>query len=515
MRRKTFAWLAGGALALAAVGCNDFLTGEGVDKTPNAATKLDDAGPLYVSLQAGASVIFESAIARTAAMYVQQVSGINRQQQGFDFYNTGAGDIDPSWIQVFGAGGASDARRIQEIARAQHDSLYVGIAKVWEAMIVGEAASVFGDIPYSQAFDSDKYPKPVFDEQMQVYAEVQTQLDSAINVFLAAAPAQGSGSSNQGPNGFLPRGSRRNFEITFLDRSTPTDLRDAYLAVAHTLKARFYMHTAEVDPSAYAKALLETAKGINDPSGDMLLFHAVSPSGSNNVWVQFQQTRTDLGPGAALVNLMTKRIEAGTDTPDRFDYYFYSFEDAPDPCRPFTSCEGFRPGANVVLPGGGGTVDFNWMNNNAETRQPIVTFAENKLIAAEAAFHAGGQAAAQSYLDAVRARQNYGDTTFVAQTPIPATLQNIMEEKYIDLYLNIESWNDYKRTCLPYIAPAPSSTSSDQTRAEVPGRLPYGLSEINTNGKNIPGGVTANGRNDNDPKACPTLNYTTSSPTAY
>jgi starch-binding outer membrane protein, SusD/RagB family len=521
MRTTTFSCLAAGALALATAGCNDFLTGDGVDRTPNAATDLTEAGPLYVSLQAGASLVFEGAIARTAAMYVQQVSGINRQQQGFDFYNTGAGDIDPSWIQLFGAGGASDARRMQDIARKQNDSLYVGIAKVWEAMFVGEAASVFGAVPYGEAFQSDKYPTPAFDPQLQVYAEVQTQLDSAITVFLAAKPATNSASTNQGPSGFLPRGAQRSFEITYAGRD-PADLRDAYLKVAHTLKARFYLHTAEKDPSAYAKALAETKKGIDDPADDMLLFHAADPSGSNNVWVQFQQTRTDLGPGAAIVNLMKSRVTAGTDTPDRFDYYFVNFFSG-DPCRPVAECLGFRPGLNIALPGGStgsedrfpNTVDFNWVNLNPETKQPVVTFAENQLIAAEAAFRTGGQGSAQPYLDAVRASQNYGETTFPAQKPIPATLQNIMEEKYIDLYLNIESWNDYKRTCLPYLAPAPSNTTSSQPRTEIPGRLPYGLSEVNTNGKNIPSGVTANGRNDNDPTACPALNYTTSNPRAY
>ena len=78
MRRTTSTWLASGALALVAAGCGNFLTGPGVDKTPNAATSLTEAGPLYVSLQAGAAVIFEGPIPRTTAMYVQQVSGFNR-----------------------------------------------------------------------------------------------------------------------------------------------------------------------------------------------------------------------------------------------------------------------------------------------------------------------------------------------------------------------------------------------------------------------------------------------------
>jgi hypothetical protein len=511
MRRKTSTWLASVALALVAAGCGNFLTGPGVDKTPNAALALDDAGPLYISLQAGSAVIFEGPIARTAAMYDQQVSGINRQQQGFDFYNIGTGDIDPAWIQVYSAGGASDARRVQDIARKQNDSLYIGVAKVWEAMIIGEAASVFGDVPYSQAFQSEKFPTPAFDPQLTVYDEVQTQLDSAINVFLAATPATSSAGTNQGPTGYLPRGNRRHFELSYID-VTPTKLRDYYLAVAHTLKARFYLHTAEGDATAYARALAQSDLGIKSPAGDLLIYHDENNGGSNNAWNQFYNNRTDQSAGAAIVNLMKQRVAAGIDTPDRFDFYFdcesdtYAQGDGGD----ITSCEGWRPGANTTLPGGGGNTDFSFVAADAGFKQPLVTFAENQLIGAEAALQSGNPAKAQTLLNSVRATQNYGEETFPSQTVIPATLRNIIEEKYIDLFLNIESWNDYKRTCIPFLAPAPANSTSGETRAEIPGRLPYGLSEVNTN-PNVPN-VSANGRNANDPAACPTLTYSTPAP---
>jgi len=104
---------------------------------------------------------------------------------------------------------------------------------------------------------------------------------------------------------------------------------------------------------------------------------------------------------------------------------------------------------------------------------------------------------------------------------LPATLQNIIEEKYVTLFLNPEVWNDYKRTCFPSIAPAPTSSApgSAPRTTPIPGRLPYGLSEINAN-PNLPTtsstGVTISttSQNPNDPNACPVLNYTSSSPLA-
>ena len=46
-----------------------------------------------------------------------------------------------------------------------------------------------------------------------------------------------------------------------------------------------------------------------------------------------------------------------------------------------------------------------------------------------------------------------------------------MEEKYVTLFLNIEAWNDYKRTCLPALAPAPTALGNT---LRGPTRFPVG-----------------------------------------
>jgi hypothetical protein len=149
---------------------------------------------------------------------------------------------------------------------------------------------------------------------------------------------------------------------------------------------------------------------------------------------------------------------------------------------------------------------------------PAVTWAETQLIGAEAAFQVGGAGAAQPYLDAARASRSFGSRgavpiAFAPLAPVPATLENIMEEKYVTQYLSIEAWNDHKRTCLPALAPAPGSLLSTTPRTDpIPGRLPYGISEVNAN-PNTPS-VSPIGRNANDPNPCPALNYTSSAPLA-
>jgi hypothetical protein len=153
-----------------------------------------------------------------------------------------------------------------------------------------------------------------------------------------------------------------------------------------------------------------------------------------------------------------------------------------------------------------------------------VTFAETWLIVAEAALQTGNAGLAQTALNKVRANEVYGadaiDATplctpkcaFTAQPPVPATLQNIMEEGYIDLFATAEVFNNYKRTCFPWLAAAPASPSSAVTRPNIPGRFPYGLTAINAD-PNTPN-IGSAALNANQPTACLTLTYS-STPAAW
>ena len=534
--RHSLKLLLSAALATGLAACNSFLSGPGVDEDPNNITRLTRPGPLYVGIQALQSVQFEGQLARTTSEYVQQVAGNSRQQIGFDLYQMDPVTIDPHFFSVYGSaitiqggGGLLDIHKMQQLARSVNDSIYLGIGKLYEALVIGMAASIWGDIPYRAAADSTN-ETPAFDPQLQVYADVLAQLDSAI-LFLTATP----GGLNAGP-------PADNSELVYVDRGGDAAALEAvYTQVAHSLKARYHMHLAEADPSHYALALAEVPLGINTPANDMLWFHDQSPTGQN-VWWQFMSARGDIGPGAAMINIMKRRTALGVDNDERLNFYFTPAQYDPTPATAGDEVPvgffGFRPGGTTLqtAPGGdngtgspagsgapaddgGDYSQFNFINNNidaGDVRMPVITYAETQLIGAEAAFQTGGQGAAQPFLDAARANRSFGarGTTPVVFTPLapaPATLENIMEEKYVTLFLNIEAWNDYKRTCLPALAPAPASLSSTLPgTAPVPGRLPYGISEVNAN-PHTPS-VSPVGRNANDPNPCPVLDYTGSTP---
>jgi len=494
--RDSLKLMLGLGLALGAVGCGDYFSGPGLSEDPNNVTRLTKPGPLYINIQQ--AVTHEGG---TEILYMQHLAGIARgAKQGDSYIGSSSGGFFG-----YGGGGLLDIHKMEQLARKIGDSLYVGLAKVYEALDIGFIADLWGDIPYREAADSTIL-HPHFDPQLQVYSDVQIQLDSAINIFLAAR-----GPSNVG-------GALDNSELTYTGRD-PAGLRTVYTAVARSLKARLFMHVAAASvagvngaPSAaYDSALKYARAGISSGVDDFLWFHDASLTRANTWWGYV--STGDFGPGAAIIEILNRRIAAGVEDTRRISFYFTPASDG--------QYHGFRPtGATVAT--SNGTYDGSGPYSNfgafldpslsdGSFRQPELTYAETQLVAAEASWHLSCAGclpttvvpAAQPFLDAARKNRRYGSAMFgTAPGTLPASLQNIIEEKYVTLFLNPEVWSDWRRTCLPSLAPAPGT-------AAIPARIGYG--EITTN-PNAPAQTSR--LNPNQPTACPVLNYTNSSPLA-
>jgi hypothetical protein len=397
--------------------------------------------------------------------WMQQCSGINGRfvQQQDNYLGVNAGTFDLPFQEVYSAGGLLSLRSIQASASADGDKVYEGIAQVLEALLIGTTADIWGNIPYSEAVADN--PTPAFDDQMAVYTAVQALLDQAITNI------DGAGS---GPGAV----------DLFFGNSPLATQKTQWKEVARTLKARFHLHTAErLGNAAYTAARTAAQLGISTPDNDFRTLHTGTTS-ERNMWVQFQNTSgfgLDLVAGKRLVDLMLAQNDS------RLSEYFGRNEQGSYGGMDVTT-QGGTPGPQISPLAGSERHRDNF-------RQPIVTWEENQLILAEATYQiAGGGAAgiiaAQPFLDAVKAAH--------AKASVPATLQAIMEEKYISLFQNLEVWNDWKRTCLPALTPAFG-------RPGIPRRLFYGQTEEQTN-PNTPSSADQNLftlPNPNDPSACP------------
>ena len=454
MQKLLYRTAAAVSLASVLAGCSNFLDAPAAISDPNlpsAATR----DQLFVGAQANIFGQQEGPLAMIVCQWMQQCAGVNgRFVQQQDSYSVNAGTFDLSFQEVYSAGGLLALRAVQADAAAGGDKVYQGIAQVLEALLMGTTASIWGNIPYSEAVGSD--PTPAFDGQLAVYAALQTLLDEAITNI------QGAGA---GPGGV---------DLFYGGAKTP------WVQAANTLKARFYLHTAEVAGApAYTAARAAALLGISSSANDLRTSHATATS-ERNEWTQFQGTSfgPDLVAGKRLVDLMKAQSDP------RLPEYFGLNEAGG--YGGFDVTTGTTPGADIS--------PLDGSRNADEFRQPIVTWEENQLILAETNFRLLGAVAAQPYLNAVRTARGKGI--------VLASLQSIMEEKYIALFQNIEVFNDYKRTCYPPITPV----ANPSFNGVVPGRLFYAQSEtnVNPNAPSVAQQLATNGfRNDNDPAPCP------------
>jgi starch-binding outer membrane protein, SusD/RagB family len=462
-----------GCLALAAAGCSDFLTADKATKDPNLPTAAT-RDQLFIGVQANIFAEQEGPLAMIVCRWMQQCSGVNgrfvQTEDNYGAVNAANTWLDPAFREPYSAGGLIALRTVEASADADGDKVYLGIAQVLEALLIGTTADVWGSIPYSEAVAGN--PTPAFDDQMQVYAALQTLLDQAI--------------TNIGGAGSGPALVDDLFFGTTSGGATNTDVnrKAQWIQVARTLKARFHMHTAErLGAAAYTAARTAALQGIGSDDNTLRTTHT-SATSERNMWRQFQITSgfgLDLVAGKRLVDLML------ADNDPRLPEYFGRNRQGGFGGNDVTT--GSTLG-EVISPIAGSERDVD------NFRQPIVTWEENQLILAEANYQlagggAAGMLAAQSFLDAVRAAHGKGSK--------PATLQAIMEEKYIAMFQTIEVWSDWRRTCFPRLTPALG-------RAAVPGRLPYGQTEAQTNPDNIPlaDENLFTVRNPNDPNGCPT-----------
>ncbi len=441
-------------------GCSDWLTGNKLTDNPNSP-KVAGRDALFVGVTVTATNLQSGDVARLFSMWMQSMAGTDRQYIPLGQYIFDEDAFSGDWTIVYAGGGLIDERAIQAQALSVGDSTYAGIAKVMEALSMGTAADLWGDVPYREAVGTSLTPH--LDPQQQVYADIQAQLDTAV----AWIPCQSLTCGGPGTNDLWYNTSG----------TTPLATQKAeWLALAHTLKARYFMHVSTMDPSAYASALAVAQQGISSPAGDFKSYQSTNPN-EWNLWYQFIviQRSGYISAGGFLVNLLKS-----TSDPRLSQYYSTN-----------------SVGDYVGAPPTGGSGDYSQLadaRGGADAgqafHQPIVTYAENQLIIAEAALQTGNQALAISAYNAERASQGLGP--WIGG---PITEQAIITEKYIADFQEIEVWNDWKRTCLPTLVAA--------SAGGIPGRLLYPLSSERDANPNIPPPNQQPPRNWNQPNACP------------
>lgn len=441
--------LAAALPALWAAGCSDFLKGGELTNNPNVPVQGSATNSqLFIAIQTSNWSMNSSELAWAVAQWMQELYGAARQQVGIYNYSgitnaTFDGDFQYPYI----GGGLVDIRQLQAQATAQNDLFYLGVAQVMEAWVMSQTADQWGDIPYSQAVNYATYPTPVLDTQQSVYDSVENLLTTAI-ANITSGTGAGPGAADLAYGGSSAK----------------------WAALAHTLKARIYLHMVPPGWATYAQVITEANQGIASSAGDFVAAYSSGSQFSTNQWWQFMSQSGGTGRAGDMIALNSTQLPAmllAAGDP-RYGEYF----DSTNATNGFMSSYRLDPGF----------------------QQPLATWAENQLILAEATFQTSGAAAALPFL---QAEQNGWHVAAKWHNALPgvavagaASMAAIMNEKYITMFQHVEVWNDWKRTCIPALSKITTGTPNPLFPG-IPARVYYGLTEQQTNSANVPAPGTA------------------------
>jgi starch-binding outer membrane protein, SusD/RagB family len=454
--KNIFKFLVFSSLIFTAYSCED--TVEGINDNPNDLTPSDIENRLYLTGGQLANIQLQCGhFNRVSAMYSGQLIGYAALYSNIYGYNLSTGEANDEWRMMYGG----VMTNMRHIVNNTDSDLLKGIAMVTEAYAFGTGASLWGDIPYSEA-GNPEIEDPVFDDQLSVYTAAIDLLNEGINTLNGATSANVDEDIHYSGD------------------------KDKWIAAANTLKARFYLHQKD-----YPNALTAAQNGISSAEGDMKFTPGSAVSGDTNLfWTILAGSRSgDLGNNSTdsesyLLQILNSsnslsRNHAKTDETARKAYYMIDAS---------------------------GTLNTGIIAEREP--QNMVTFFENKLIMAEAAGRSGGVAAGLQHLNDVRSWLNSGgnlNSSFMGLaynyaafdasdfdaggienpdniSPNDAFLREVIEERYVSGFGMHMPYNDARRLrksdssiAVPFIL---VDRETETRRSE---RMPYAQNELNSN----------------------------------
>lgn len=339
-------------------------------------------------------------------MWTQQVEGVARQWESFNNYDIQPVRFDQSWQQVY-ENVIVELKVVEQQAVDDGLNHYIGIAKTLEAFTMMMATDVWGDIPYTEAGLGDANNHPAYDDQATViYPAIQTLLTEALAHFNDV-----SGSISPGSDDVLYGGDISSWELA-----------------VHGMLARYYLHLGD-----NVNALAQAKLSFTESSQNMGFQYP--GAGNDAPWAGFNDTRQgDIEFHPTMRALMTSLND--TDRLAIFD-------------QPFTQ------------------TDHTYLT--PDQRVDLITYREMQFVIAETSTDATEQYTA--YVNGIEAsfvEVGLGETesdAYLAQAAIGPgagniTLEDVMTQKYIGMFVQPEVFSDWRRTGIPALSPVVDATSA-------------------------------------------------------
>ncbi len=391
------------------------IVGGDINEDPNSPIEV----PVFAQMPAIQLALVDLSggeFSRINSMLIQQVEGVARSWASFNQYTALTPNrFDSSWNNCY-------ENILNEIKIARNSSIKdgnnhtLGILNVLEAFMLMNATDVWDNIPYSEALVGFDNPSPKYDSQSKIYEIINTRLDEAISLF------QG----NQGP-----------VSPALGDVIYAGDI-EKWSKTAYAIRARGKLHLKDYSGAA-SDALAYTSSSDN-------FSYQYPDENAAAQWYRFNRDRT----GDIEFSPTMRALMNSTQDTNRLNVIDNTFETN----HPYL------------------VADFN---------QELVTYREMQFIIAEASARgANDQAGYNAYMNGIKssfARLGLGDAEFneyITQAGVDPgvgnlTLEGVMKQKYVAMFLQSEAYSDWRRTGFPTIFPTSGNA--------VPVRWDYPSSE--------------------------------------
>ena len=440
-------------------GCDDYLN---INDDPNNATRAPLTGLMArTSFETGDNI---QNLGIITSFYVQYLASPNPAS---------ATDIqepvpyDQTWFELYDV--MTDLNDLLILAEEQGATHYEGVGKILLALNLGLTIDMWGDIPYSQAFFAQTL-NPVYDDDEDLYTTVQTLLNEGIS-----ALEIGGATVELGEDDFIFEGNV-----------------EQWIKTAHALKARYLLHlskTSLFDPQAI---LDEVNMGLNSNVDDATVSYFTEEI---NPWATVAINNANLLLGGWISEQLIETMDGTSfNVVDPRMPFMFGRTDAGE----FVGTTNGAGRGAATEQGERSTLVEGTFYSSRTSPIEIITYSEQKFIEAETAFRINRiEQAYNAYLDGIEAHleklgvddtdaTNYLTDPNVAVGAASLTLDLILKEKYISLFLNPETWNDARRFDYNYRDFTLPENLNPDLGGQLIRRVIYPESETTRNGDQVP-----------------------------
>ena len=387
---------------------------------------------------------------RYQLQWSQHLGGVSSRHLNIDRYEMSTTHNNDIWYfyynYIF-----YDLHHMINLANEMDSRAYRGMTRILKAYSLGFMTDTWGDIPHEHATDyitGTSFPE--YDTQDLLYMQILNLLDNGINDLNQAR------TDNNGP---MPTAESDPIYHGNLDQ---------WERAANAIRLRHLLRMGNQQQDySQAHQHITNRQGLAGSSDDMIYYFDESLDQVNPHYF-FDNTSRPTRVGAFFVNLLKEQEDPRLP-------YFVSQNNSGE-------YKGTLPGEglfNASFPGEAVA--------SSQTPIALICYTEQKFMEAEVYLRMGEQSMAdQAFEEAVIASLRSFDIEEPDWEAEHAQIENVSMEqiinaKYIALFLNPEVWSDYRRTGYPELPPY-----EDAAQEEIPRRFLYPSEEFNLNGDNVP-----------------------------